>query len=221
MVRLFWVRTESDARLVSSLSSDDARHFAGELRRAHGPRDVLARLSGNLFGVVKVGVSDDPSALESSFGGQVRGNRDVLLVVDESCVRIDSSSLTAFNDHVADVWIDLQLEVRRRNVEQRAITSEQEILQLVAFTAIYESLPVVAPWLRRRGSLFESGYGTICCVNRADRLAQVRLHPDVLAIFLGRDVGGRGAVIGKLVEHIRVVLDAALEYIDLGVAELT
>lgn len=221
MVRLFWVRRERDPRSASALSSADAQHFADQLRGFHRSNDVLARLSANLFGLVEVGVSEGRMAYESRFGGRAEGDQGAPLIVDESCVRLDSSSPTAFRDHVLDAWADLQLEVRRRNVEQRTIHSEQEILQLVAFTAIYQALPMVAPWLQRRGSLFESGYGTICCVNKANRLSQVRLHPDVLAMFLNGGGSGRGVVLAKLVEHIRVVLDTASERIDLGVAELT
>ncbi len=223
-VRLFWVtRQEREVGRGDPLSAADARKFAAMLTQDHGAQDVIARLSKNLFGVVQVGRDVDSEVTR----GIPLWERVAMapsearhLVVDESCVSFDGSSLLGFREQLVDAWIELHMETRRRNVEGRAVQSERELLQLVAFTAIYRSLLTVAPLLRRCGSLFEEGYGTICCRNERGRLSQVRLQPAILGAFYDADSVGRRAMLAEIADRIRDVVETNVEYRDIGLADM-
>lgn len=216
-IRLLWATNTEVRDRANSLPAADARAIASALRAALGPRDVVARLSENLFGVVQVGAFEEEGASFGSalaLGGRVEVDNRAAITIDESCVVFDSASSRSFDEQLIDSWIELHLEIRRRAVEDRMVATDAEMLLLAAFTAIYRSLPLVAPRLRRRGSLFECGYGTICCVNANDRLSQIRLHPAVLESFCN-DRAKRSQLLKRIAAGIERALDAELEYYDL------
>lgn len=213
-IRLFWIANAEYRVGSSSLSAADASAIAAALRSALGPCDVVARLSENLFGVVQVGAFGEEGRNPDSLVDQIDMSDRAAITIDESCVVFDNASSRSFDEQLIDSWIELHLEIRRRAVEDRMVSEDAEMLLLTAFTAIYRSLPLVAPRLRRRGSLFECGYGTICCVDANNRLSQIRLHPAVLESFCN-DRAERAQLLKRIVADIERALEAKLDHYDL------